>query len=163
MRTSRRDELDLVPLLNVVTLLIPMLLLTADLRPTAVVPVDLPMMCGGCGSCCEVDEPPLSLTVAIQQHGFIVRGHSSQLADDGLEIACRVPGCPRGTWDTKALAELMDSLKRQHPSDWDAVLVPTQEVTTDTLLAALDVIRGPDARPRFPRVTVAGGALEPDL
>jgi hypothetical protein len=119
-------------------------------------------MCGGCGGCCEVEEPPLSLSVAIEQHGFVVHGHSPYLAEEGTEIACRVPGCPRGTWDTEALAEVLDVLKREHPSDWDAILLPDQAISTDTMLAALDVVRGPDARPRFPRVTLASRAVDPD-
>lgn len=158
MRTPRRDELDMVPFLNLVTLLIPVLLLTADLSPTkAVVPTTLPAICGGCMADCGGDAPPLNLTVAITDDGLWVRGESQVLGEDGVEIDCTVQGCPRGTWDTAALGALLDDVSREHPDSQDAILVPASEVTTDTLVAVMDAVRGPDAHPRFPFVVLAGG------
>ena len=160
MRTPRRDELDMVPFLNLVTLLIPVLLLTADLGPPkAVVPTHLPTMCGGCDvPDCGGDSEPLNLTVAISDIGFTVRGASRALAEDGDVVECRVAGCPRGTWDTEALGNLLDAVKAEHPYEAEAIVVPDSEVSTDTLIAAMDAVRGTDRHPRFPNVVLAGGA-----
>ena len=156
MRSTRREELDLVPLLNVVTLLIPMILLTADLRPVAVVPTDLPALCSCCGSC-EDEVEPLRLQVSVGDQGFSVEGNSPYLDDGGTLIACRVPGCPEGTWDVAALADLLQRIKRDRPDTVDALVAPEGHIALDPVIAALDTVRGPTAQPLFPRVVIAGG------
>jgi hypothetical protein len=61
-----------------------------------------------------------------------------------------------GRPDFAALLVALDELHRLDPSQQRARFDPDDTATTDTIIAVMDVIRGPADSPLFPRVTLAG-------
>ena len=59
-----------------------------------------------------------------------------------------------GHLDVAALAEAVATVHRTDPSQETAEILPEAEVSTATILAVLDVVRGPAASPNFPRVSL---------
>ncbi len=63
-----------------------------------------------------------------------------------------------GRVDLDALTEQLTALHQLDPSQQEAELSPDDTVAVAELLAVTDVIRGPDAAPRFPKLALTGTA-----
>ena len=120
-----KDDLNLVPLMNLVVCLIPMVLLGASFVEVGSVNVQSPRF--SCVGVC--DAPPQSqVTVAIGEAGFIVD-------IDGARS--EIPGRD-GHYDWVALYNRMVEIKRSHP---DQTLV---QLTADPQMRYAKVIRTMD-------------------
>ncbi|MCO4744426.1 MAG: biopolymer transporter ExbD [Proteobacteria bacterium] len=177
-RLGTAEELNLVPIMNLVTILIPFLLMAAQFISLAVIDSTLPAI----GppqppSEQEDDDPPLSLSVMITDEGFTVKGSGideivGASEDEGEEagptIPCTVQGCP--TPDTYNVAELTRMLTeiKDLPGNEDeenVILVPESRVPYEVLVLTMDSARNDpsqkvDGKSRilFPFVVIAGGA-----
>ena len=83
-RAAAADELDLVPIMNLVTILIPFLLMAAQFVSYAVIDSTLPAI----GPPQELEdqedeEPPLNLSVFITGKGYTVAGSAAVLKGEG--------------------------------------------------------------------------------
>ena len=63
---------------------------------------------------------------------------------------------PDGSLDLAALEAALTALHDLDPTQERAVVAPSDAVTTETLVAVLDVARGPKGAARFPQVALAG-------
>jgi hypothetical protein len=148
-------DLDLVPILNLVSLIIPFLLLGAQFVTIAVIPSVL------AGEGAETDAPAgLGLTITIAPEGYVVRGDADAIRreslGDTLRIPCTTAGCPEAAaYDTTALGELLSRIKAQYPKESTVVVVPYPEVSFDALTATLDAARDRTGDPLFPDVVIA--------
>jgi len=59
-----------------------------------------------------------------------------------------------GVLDLAALTTAIDTVHRIDPSQTQAEILPEAEVATATVLAAVDVVRGPAEAPFFPKVSL---------
>ncbi len=151
---SEKIDLDLVPIMNLVTILIPFLLLSAqfvqvsaiDVSPPAAVSVDPP-----------VDEP-LALRVQIDEMGFSVHTSGAAL-EEPVAIGCVGGFCRSpGAWDTRGLQEQLRELKRDFPNEVAMILQPSADIPYEVVVAALDASRATrDGLELFPAVSIAGG------
>lgn len=73
-RTAEEAPLDLVPIMNLVTILIPFLLMSAQFVTLAVIDSTLPAIGPPQEVQEEPDEPPLMLSIAVTDQGFTVLG-----------------------------------------------------------------------------------------
>lgn len=148
-------DLDLVPILNLVSLIIPFLLLGAQFVTIAVIPSVL------AGEGDDSDAPTgLGLTITIAPEGYVVRGDADAIRreslGDTLRIPCSTAGCPdAGAYDTAALSELLSRVKVQYPKDSTVVVVPYPEVTFEVLTATLDAARDRAGDVLFPDAVIA--------
>ncbi|TVQ92814.1 MAG: hypothetical protein EA397_06590 [Deltaproteobacteria bacterium] len=190
MRAKKRgttaEELNLVPIMNLVTILIPFLLMAAQFVSYAVIDSTLPAI----GPPVETeeddpDEKPLSLQVMISFEGFAVGGNHKLLNSDaegderGVKIPCHSPGCtysveggegPEDAYDLKELRTLLGNIKDDKPEEQNVILVPDPSLPYEVLVMAMDATRedpegtstedadaGCNGRCLFPYVVISGG------
>ncbi len=150
-------DLDLVPIMNLVTILIPFLLLAAQFVTFAVIDTSLPS-----GAAPEVDDATaLQLTVSITPEGFVVTGRDAVLGPTGVALPCVPAGCTTPeSYDTDRLATLARELAARHPDEEQVIVVPASEIPYEVLVRAMDAAREDRSagapRPLFPTVVIAG-------
>lgn len=174
-RGGQAEELDLVPIMNLVTILIPFLLMASSFVSLAAIDSTLPAIGQPPEATDEEPKPTLSLSIGITADGFRVIGGDERLKggdkgedgkDKGLPIPCKKPGCPSPeAYDSDKLNELLADLKDAWPDEENVILVPESEIPYEVLILTMDAARndpnknGDDGRPRdlFPYVVIAGG------
>ena len=189
MSHSRRDteaqELNLVPIMNLVTILIPFLLMAAEFVQLAVIDSTLPAIGPPQPQEEEPEKPPLNLSLAVTGMGITVLGADAVLNPEGAgapaapvegEAAERPPTVPCKSggpcagiddYDWEELTRILGLIKDEYPDDENVILVPDSRVRYEILVKAMDSSRedkknsGPDGRARtlFPFVVIAGGAM----
>ena len=121
-------ELLLVPMIDIFTVLVTFLLMTAVFSRITVVELDLPSAADGPA----VTEPPFRLEVILREEGFELT--------NGSAVIAAVPKVG-GKYDLKALSEMALSLKRDHPDVIDASVLLEPQVAYDDLIQVMDAIR----------------------
>jgi biopolymer transport protein ExbD len=167
---SQEDiELNLLPFMNLMTLLIPFLLASAQFVTLAVIDSSLPAI-GAPKTTTEQkdDKPPLNLTVGITGEGFTVAGSAAVLgggtggpaavADKSSaptvgktsdDAYCRKsqcgssPECQHETpcHDYKALKELIVQVKDEYPDEENVIIAPNADINYYVLVSVMDATR----------------------
>ena len=127
-RNRKPAELLLVPMIDIFTVLVTFLLMTAVFSRISVLELDLPSASGGP----TVTEPEFRLEVIVRQEGFELT--------NGTSVIAAVPKVG-GEYDLKALSELAQSLKSDHPDVDDASVLLEPEIPYDDLIQVMDTIR----------------------
>jgi biopolymer transport protein ExbD len=138
-RIRKPAELMLVPMIDIFTVLVTFLLMTAVFSRIAIVELDLPSSAGG-----PVTEPKFRLEVIVRNAGFEL--------SNGKEVIAAIPKV-NGAYDLKTLSELALSLKQDHPETDDASVLLEPAIAYDDLIQAMDAIRSVE--------TPAQGGVEP--
>jgi biopolymer transport protein ExbD len=144
-------ELLLVPMIDIFTVLVTFLLMTAVFSRITIIQLDLPSAAAGSPS-----EPDFRLEVIVRKEGFELTNGSERVAAIPLV---------NGEYDMKTLTEMAIALKREHPQTETASVLMEPGVNYDYLIRAMDAIRdaelpgnGADARPMkvslFPKIAV---------
>jgi biopolymer transport protein ExbD len=127
-RMKRPVELMLVPMIDIFTVLVTFLLMTAVFSRITILQLDLPS-----ADATSVGTPPaFRLEVIVRQEGFELTNGSTLIAT--------LPKVD-GKYDFKALSELALSLKREYPDANDASVLLEREVEYDYLIQAMDAVR----------------------
>lgn len=179
MSTKRRvsNELiepDMVPMMNLVTILIPFLVMSMQLVSLAVIDSTLPAISKETPQE-EVDEDdkPLSLSLVVSGDGFLMDLGSDDFMTEekggpGVAIECLEVGCPTPeSYDYAELTSRLTKIKDKYDTERDqtVILVPSSNTRYEVLIYAMDACReDPDStdaegKPRllFPFVVIAGG------
>jgi biopolymer transport protein ExbD len=128
MRRERKPaELLLVPMIDIFTVLVAFLLMTAVFSRIAIMQIDLPS---------SVDPKPTEPKVRLE---VIVRQDSIDLSD-GKQVIGSIPKAS-GAYDLNALTELVLAVKREHPTSEDASVLSEPKVPYDDLVQVMDAIR----------------------
>jgi len=155
------EELDLVPIMNLVTILIPFLLMAAQFVTYAVIDSTLPAI-GPPQPPDENEDPkePLNLSVFITDKGYTVAGSAAILKTEGSgeegeekgpTIECLTPGCvfsteeggdgAKSAYDVEKLTELLTTIKDEYPDEQNVILVPEASVPYEVLIVTMDATR----------------------
>jgi biopolymer transport protein ExbD len=126
-RTRKPAELLLVPMIDIFTVLVTFLLMTAVFSRLTIVELDLPSARGA-----QVTQPGFRLEVILREDGFEVTNGQDRIA--------AVPKVD-GRYDLETLSELALSLKREHPDVHDASVLLEPEIEYDNLIQVMDAIR----------------------
>lgn len=180
-RTEPSQELNLVPIMNLVTILIPVLLMAAQFVSLAVIDSTLPAIGPPQPVEEEPEKKPLMLSLALSQKGITILGADTVLFPEGAP-----PAPPEGTekpptlpcksgstctglddYDWEELRVKLNLIKDQYPDDQNVILVPDNAIHYEILVKTMDVARDDDqtkdadgkARLLFPFVVIAGGAI----
>ena len=154
-RMGDAPDLDLVPILNLVSLIIPFLLLGAQFVTVAVIPSVL------AGEGADSDGPSgLGLTITIAPEGYVVRGEAEAIRreslGDTLRIPCTIAGCLNvGAYDTPALSSLLVRIKAEYPKESTVILVPYPQIPFDVLTGTMDATRESKGDALFPDAVIA--------
>ncbi|MCB9663656.1 MAG: biopolymer transporter ExbD [Alphaproteobacteria bacterium] len=161
-RPSAPPRLDLLPVMNLVTLLIPFLLASAQFVELAVVDTTLPALVVDPVH----DDERLDLTVLVHDGGYrlTTRDGFGGPEPRHVDLPCLAPTCPgAGAYDTTALTAQLAEIKDRHPAHRVVNVIATDDVPYDVLLATLDATREDPAdrdthgraRPLFPHPVIA--------
>jgi len=120
-------ELLLVPMIDIFTVLVTFLLMTAVFSRITIVELDLPS-----SAAAKVTEPAFRLEVVVRKEGFELTNGSTLIA--------AIPKV-NGEYDLKTLSELALSLKRDHPGVDNASVLLEPDIAYDDLIQVMDAIR----------------------
>jgi biopolymer transport protein ExbD len=180
MAVSRRlqdaPELNLIPIMNLVTILIPFLIMAAQFVQLSVIDSTLPAIGPPQPAEETPDKPPLKLSLAITGKGITVLGADAVLFPAGApplaEGEARPPTIPCGggkcqrvsDYAWKDLTRELSKIKDMYPDEQNVILVPDGDIHYEVLVKTMDASRDDKltggARDLFPFVVIAGGAIQ---
>jgi biopolymer transport protein ExbD len=120
-------ELLLVPMIDIFTVLVTFLLMTAVFSRIAIVELDLPSASGA-----AIAPPQVRLEVIVRKEGFELT--------NGTALIATIPKV-EGAYDMKALGDLVLALKRDYPDANDASVLLQPQIEYDHLIQVMDVVR----------------------
>lgn len=156
-RRPETDEgLNLVPIMNLITILIPFLLLSVQFVGLAVVDASLPTEDAAAPVEGEPAEP-LTLLVRLTSEGLRIRGADDVLATDAW-IPCLGPCDAVDDFDWRTLRQHLIRVKEVHPDQQTILIVPDAWVPYAGIVAAMEASTsrgGAEPEPLFPRAVLA--------
>jgi len=126
-RIRRPTDLLLVPMIDIFTVLVTFLLMTAVFSRITIVELDLPSAASG-----GATAPTFRLEVIVREEGFELT--------NGTALIATIPKV-EGEYDVKTLAQLALSLKRDYPDANNASVLLQPEIQYDNLIQVMDAIR----------------------
>lgn len=128
-RYRGRNDLNIVPMLDVMTILAFFLIFTAVFSKTSVLELDLP----GPGARAAATTPPIELEV-------IVTRARIEIADRSVGVLTSVPATATGQ-DVARLSVLLGEIKARYPTVDSATLLVAEDVDYDTIVQVMDAVR----------------------
>jgi biopolymer transport protein ExbD len=129
-RHSRRPaELLLVPMIDIFTVLVTFLLMTAVFSKTVVLELNLP------ASVTEFKEPPPGLMIEV-----MVRKDLIQVADRNTGPLATIPNTAAG-YDYDRLTDYLKRVKAKYPDKTDATILLESDTPYDILVQIMDRVR----------------------
>jgi len=165
-RTIKPAGLLLVPMIDIFTVLVTFLLMTAVFSRTVIMELKLPKDGGP-----AVDLPPgLVLEVVLRRTGLTVQDRKSGVLPKGV-----FPRAEAGAkYDLAGLSTFLQQVKAQFPDKTEATLLMEPEVPYDELVQVMDTVRATEQKqggrfvqlPLFPDISlgdaeVSGQAAQP--
>jgi biopolymer transport protein ExbD len=138
-RYRGRNDLNIVPMLDVMVILTFFLIFTAVFSKTSVLEVNLP----GPGTQAATDTPRFELELILRQSGI-------EVADRNQGVLETIPAVAGGQ-DVAKLTEYLATLKAKLPEVNHATLLVAEDVDYDTIVQVMDAARA--------RQTIAGGKV----
>lgn len=164
----KRREVDavegdpLIPILNMVCMLIPLLLYGAVFVRFVIIEVNSPRM-----SQVPQQQPPdenekLNLTVMITDQGFTFKVNPKfrlPWMSMSTDAASAGPDIPKkdDDWDFKELNKKLKEIKENHREETQLILGAEDDIKYEVIIKAMDFSRGTDADRLFPNVTLTRG------
>jgi biopolymer transport protein ExbD len=127
--TRRPAELLLVPMIDIFTVLVTFLLMTAVFSKTVVLQLNLP------AAQTEFKEPPPGLVIEV-----MVRKSLIQVADRNSGPLATLPNKAAG-YDYDGLTEYLKRVKAKFPDKTDATILLEQDTPYDILVQVMDRVR----------------------
>jgi biopolymer transport protein ExbD len=145
-RTIKPAGLLLVPMIDIFTVLVTFLLMTAVFARITILDLDLPSSASG-----DPAKPEFRLEVIVRKEGLELTNGTDRIA--------AIPNVD-GTYDLKTLTDLAVSLKRDYPETDNASVLLEPDVEYDSLVQVMDAIRTVDpALVADPAPAVDGGSV----
>ena len=129
--TRKPTELLLVPMIDVFTVLVTFLLMTAVFSRITILELDLPS-----SQSAQAAQPSFRLEVIIRKEGLELT--------NGTTMIAAIPKV-NGEYDLKMLSQLALSLKQDYPDADDASVLPEPDILYDNLIQVMDAIRTTEA------------------
>jgi biopolymer transport protein ExbD len=141
-RKRKPAELLLVPMIDIFTVLVTFLLMTAVFSRIAILELDLPS-----AAAVPTSAPSFRLEVIVRAEGFELTNGSALIAT--------IPKA-NGEYDLASLTELALSLKRTYPDADDASVLLEPNIEYDHLIQVMDAIRSAETPPQTEAAPVPG-------
>jgi biopolymer transport protein ExbD len=132
-RVRKPAEVMLVPMIDIFTVLVTFLLMTAVFSRVTILQLDLPSAEGGAPA-----PPEFRLEVIVRESGFELT--------NGQTLIAALPKVD-GEYDFATLSQLAQQLKRENPDVDDASVLMEQSVKYDYLIQVMDTIRSANVAP----------------
>jgi biopolymer transport protein ExbD len=146
-RMRKPVELMLVPMIDIFTVLVTFLLMTAVFSRITILQLDLPSS----DSSAAGAPPAFRLEVIVRHEGFELT--------NGTALIATIPKVA-GEYDFETLTDMAASLKREYPDANDASVLLERDVQYDYLIQAMDAVRSvevtePDVQSTAPGLLTA--------
>src|SRR3954469_2675491 len=128
-RYRGRHELNVVPMIDMMIILVFFLIFTAVFTKTNVLELNLP------GADSAVPDLPKGLNLEV-----IVRKEFIEVADRGTGVLRTVPLAGQ-QYDLKSLSDYLKLVKSKYPDTTNATILLEQDVEYDTLVQVMDTVR----------------------
>jgi biopolymer transport protein ExbD len=128
-RRRKPAELLLVPMIDIFTVLVTFLLMTAVFSRTVVLQLNLPAQQA------EFKEPPPGLQLEV-----LVRKNLIQVADRNTGPLATMPNTAGG-YDLVTLTDYLKRVKAKYPEKTEATLLLESDIPYDTLVQVMDHVR----------------------
>ena len=129
-RYRGRNDLNIVPMLDVMVILTFFLIFTAVFSKTSIVEVNLPGP--------EVQAPPAVPTLELE---VILRRAGIEVADRNVGVLQAIPLTATGYQDALRLSEYLAEIKNRFPDKTNATLLVADDVDYDTIVQVMDAMR----------------------
>lgn len=126
--SHRSEELNLVPMIDIFTVLVTFLLMTAVFYRTVILELNLP-------AAQQIAEPPQDLQLEV-----LVRKARLEVGDRNSGLLTEIPNGPEG-YDLAALSAYLQRVKQKFPDKVDATLLLEPDVSYDSLVQVMDAVR----------------------
>jgi biopolymer transport protein ExbD len=161
-------NLNLVPLLDFIVAVIPVLLLSVNFLEYVVLDTSLPVYSSATSAETgdKNDQPKLGLSVAITEEGFIIVGQGGMLNVNGKKPL--INKSTDGAYDYSKLGDALFEIKNNYPDEWSVVIIPEADTRFEDIVATMDAARerllfdqnGEVTRKTmFPNVVIGGGVI----
>lgn len=158
------NELNLIPIMNLVLMLIPAILITAAFVEITVINVSAPQIGGGAPQEPQEkpDKPPLNLTIVLTDQGFTIAGSGGVLgqeqADPNAQKGPTIPKTGDGTYDWAGLTKKLVEIKDAFPEETKVIINAEPDIKYEFLVGTMDAARETlDHRELFPDVILSAG------
>jgi biopolymer transport protein ExbD len=128
-RVRKPAEVMLVPMIDIFTVLVTFLLMTAVFSRVTILQLDLP----SADSVGAASPPQFRLEVIVRESGFELT--------NGETLIAALPKTLDGEYDFAQLAQLAEQLKSENPQVVDASVLMERQVRYDYLIQVMDTIR----------------------
>jgi len=153
MRRSPTPELDLAPIMNLVTILIPFLLFSASFVSLAAIDSAIPAI--GPTPDSESADPSLDLSLEVDNRGYQLRA-SQPLAGQRTFFARSGRSDEPDDWPAADLTAAPQHIKETFPDEDTLILLPESTLPYEVLIHTMDAAHG-DRGELFPAVVMAAG------
>lgn len=134
------EELNLIPVMNLMVTLIPFLLLGAAFYHLGVVPASIPENVPASDS-----EPPkeikVTVNLSLQMDKAVVSGSAMGLDEEATAALDATFPSKNGVPDLKALQAHLYGIRTQYPKSDTVILLPADELRYEKLIEILDFVR----------------------
>src|SRR6188474_2114231 len=128
-RVRKPAEVMLVPMIDIFTVLVTFLLMTAVFSRVTILQLDLP----SADSVGAASPPQFRLEVIVRENGFELT--------NGETLIAALPKTLDGEYDFAQLSQLAQQLKSENPQVDDASVLMERQVRYDYLIQVMDAIR----------------------
>ncbi|MGE5189202.1 MAG: ExbD/TolR family protein [Gemmatimonadota bacterium] len=125
--------LNLVPMMDILTVLVIFLLITAVFTHITIMDLSIPTQAGGTA----VNAPNFSIEVIVRKRGLEIANGSS--------VEAAIPK-KDDKYDLETLSTMLARLKARYPEKEDATVLMEPDIQYDYLIQIMDAIRGVDVR-----------------
>ena len=131
--TDLMHVLNLTPLMDIFTVLVVFLLITAVFTSITIMELSVPTSAGGSAS----NTPNFAIEVIVRKAGL-------QIAN-GSSVEASIPK-KDDHYDMELLSKILVRLKAQYPEKEDATILMEPDIKYDYLIEIMDAVRGADVR-----------------
>ena len=159
-------NVNLVPLLDFIVAVIPVLLLSVSFTEYVILESSLPAFADETSIAQPVDDKKkLGLTVAITEDGFVLGGTGGLLTVEGSGSLIKKRD---GKYDYVTLGNKLYEIKTSFPDEWSVIIVPESNTKFDDIVITMDTAReriefNKDGKVikkiMFPNVILGGGVM----
>ena len=149
LETDIMELLNLTPLMDVFTVLVVFLLITAVFTSITITELSVPTNAGASVS----SKPNFTIEVIVRKAGLEIANGSS--------VEAAIPNIA-DKYDLKKLSEILLRLKAQYPEKEDATVLMEPKVEYDHLIQVMDAVRGAEVR-QVGSIEVAKTVLFPKI
>ena len=138
--TDIMELLNLTPMMDVFTVLVVFLLITAVFTSITIMDLSVPTSAGGAAAI----KPNFAIEVIVRKGGLEIA--------NGRAVEAAIP-MKDGKYDLQKLSGLLLALKEKYPEKEDATVLMEPKIQYDYLVQVMDAVRGAQT-PLFPRISI---------